>query len=95
MAKAPTKDKKRALPPKFLAVDQRRGGYSSEIMGSASAANNLVDRSETRLNDRSYNSDQIGIYQLVKVVRRKSTPIEVEEISICSGVTGSTGSTGE
>jgi hypothetical protein len=77
---AKTVTPKKRMPPKFLVTDLRGSHYAN---GATEAA--MIDRGARLFNDDSYGRrlEGLGIYQLVKVLRPKETPIEIEEVSCC------------
>lgn len=62
------------MPKKFASVSMR--GYAC-ITTSEEAAINSARRD---INRRYSEDDVIGIYRLVKVVRRQEAPVQIEEI---------------
>lgn len=67
----------KVMPPKYVAV-----GKSHELIVMSESVLSTLTASQRRFNDRYSSETVIGIYQLIKVVRRQVIPIEVEEIAI-------------
>jgi hypothetical protein len=79
MAKT-VKPKSKKMPPRFVTCNE------SYILGRHLNEANAVAMAEKACQpgqtyDRGY--AEVGIYQLIKVVRSKTTPVEIEEVSCC------------
>ena len=65
-------------PSKFITVLR---GYLESGSASEAAALNAAERV---LNSRNRQTNQVAIYQLIKVVRIVPAPVQVETVAICS-----------
>jgi hypothetical protein len=83
MATKKTVTPKKRMPPKIVICDEQghmiAKGVSEQM--ALEAAAKLVQPHHSNGHGSGY--PFVGIYQLVSVVRRKTAPVEIEEISCC------------
>jgi hypothetical protein len=70
-------------PAKFLvAIPPRARGYGTDVFGEGSSEDGAVKRATEFVNQQR-DGKPVLIYQLVKIVKPVSVPIEVETVSCC------------
>ena len=80
MARASAKKRSsNKLPSKFITVTR---GY---VDGKHANEENALIMAERLCQPGRYGNgaDEVGVYRLVKVVRRKQTPVEIVEVACC------------
>ena len=75
------------IPAKFVSISDNR-----YVERTGATEGPVLDHAKKRFNQREYRDIQmIAIYQLVKVLRPKEVPVEIEEIATCKNAVAKKG----